>query len=147
MKPVSMVRFRSAIDVWLVVVLVAAAVPMAAACFVPGSAASVVVLALVALLYAALLVDLLHGTYYDIDPDKRQLRVRSTVLVDLRIDVDKITLVRPCRTWLSSPALSVSQRIEVRYGKRGSVVISPRRRSEFIALMQAINPAIVVETH
>ncbi len=141
------VRFRSAIDAWLVAVLVAAAVPLVAACFVSGSVASALVSALVVLLYAALLVDLLHGTYYDIDPDKRQLRVRGTVLVDLRIDIDEITLVRPCRTWLSSPALSVSRRIEVRYGKRRSVVISPRRRAEFIALLQAVNPAIAVETN
>ncbi len=141
------VRFRSAIDAWLIVVLVAAAVPLVAACFASGSVASALVSALVVLLYAALLVDMLHVTYYDIDPDKRQLRVRGTVLVDLRIDIDEITLVRPCRTWLSSPALSVSRRIEVRYGKRRSVVISPRHRAEFIALLQAVNPAIAVETN
>lgn len=147
MKSASTVRFRSAIDSWLVVVLVAAAVPLLAPCLMPGTVASAITSAVVALLYAALLIDLLHGTYYDVDPDRRELRVRSTVLLSQRIDVGKITLVRPCRTWLSSPALSVSQRIEVRYGKRGSVVISPRRRSEFVALLQAINPAIVVETN
>ena len=141
------VRFRSAIDAWLIVVLVASAVPFVAACFVSGSLASALVLAVVALLYVALLIDMLHGTYYDVDAVGRQLRVRGSVFVDLRIDVDKITLVRPCRTWLSSTALSVSRRIEVCYGERRSVVISPRHRAEFIARLQAINPAIAVETN
>ncbi len=143
----STIRFRSAIDAWLIAVLVAAAVPLAAGCFVPATLASALTSAVMLLLYAALLVDLLRGTYYDVDPARRELRVRSTVLVNLRINVGEITLVRPCRTWLSSPALSVSQRIEVCYGKRRSVVISPRHRAEFIAHLKAINPAIVVETN
>lgn len=58
-------------------------------------------------------------------------------------DIKEITSVRATRTIQSSPAASLD-RLEVKCGRR-SVVISPRKKREFLAHLLKINQAIRVE--
>ena len=58
-------------------------------------------------------------------------------------DVKEITSVYPTRTRLSSPAASLD-RLEVKSGRK-AVVISPRKKQEFIDHLLKINRDIVVE--
>ncbi len=58
-------------------------------------------------------------------------------------DIKEITSVRATRTIQSSPAASLD-RLEVRCGRR-SVVLSPRKKQEFLAHLLKINQAIEVE--
>ena len=58
-------------------------------------------------------------------------------------DIKEITSVRATRTIQSSPAASLD-RLEVKCGRR-SVVLSPRKKQEFLAHLLKINQAIRVE--
>lgn len=72
------------------------------------------------------------------------LQVRSGWIVRTDIPVASIKAIRPTNSILSSPALSVADRIEITYGKFDSVIVSPKERAEFIADLARLNPAIVV---
>lgn len=87
-------------------------------------------------------VDLIFcRTYYSIDAQTRKLRVKCGFITDFTINIDKITSIRDTRSWLSAPAASLD-RIEVKYGKCQSVVISPKEKQKFIAELLNLNPGI-----
>lgn len=73
--------------------------------------------------------------------DENQLIVKSTWIVNERIDISKITKVEKSNSILSSPALSLD-RLLVRYNKYDEVLISPKEKKEFIDELLKINPTI-----
>lgn len=80
------------------------------------------------------------GTSYTIASEK--LTVKS-FLVKEEINIGDISSIVHTRTWLSAPALSLN-RIELRYKRSRSIVISPRSEEQFIARLKHVNPAIDV---
>lgn len=80
------------------------------------------------------------GTSYTIASEK--LTVKS-FLVKEEINIGDISSIVHTRTWLSAPALSLN-RIELRYKRSRSIVISPRSEEQFIAKLKQVNPAIDV---
>lgn len=58
-----------------------------------------------------------------------------------QVPVQQITRIRPTRNPLSSPALSLD-RLEIRYGKYDSVLVSPADQAGFLAALLRLNPAI-----
>ena len=58
------------------------------------------------------------------------------------IDINTIKSIEPTHTILSAPASSLD-RLRISYNKYDDVVISPRRKEEFIRQLQSINPNIV----
>lgn len=58
------------------------------------------------------------------------------------IDINTIKSIEPTHTILSAPASSLD-RLRISYNKYDEVVISPRRKEEFIRQLQSINPQIV----
>ena len=58
------------------------------------------------------------------------------------IDINTIKSIEPTHTILSAPASSLD-RLRISYNKYDDVVISPRRKEEFIRQLQTINPNIV----
>ena len=58
------------------------------------------------------------------------------------IDISTIKSIEPTHTILSAPASSLD-RLRISYNKYDDVVISPRRKEEFIRQLQTINPNIV----
>ena len=58
------------------------------------------------------------------------------------IDISTIKSIEPTHTILSAPASSLD-RLRISYNKYDEVVISPRRKEEFISQLQSINPQIV----
>ncbi|GAB3937655.1 PH domain-containing protein [Mucilaginibacter myungsuensis] len=63
-------------------------------------------------------------------------------MASISIPIDQIKTISKTGSILSSPALSVTERIEVTYGKFDSVIISPADRAPFIADLLKINPVI-----
>lgn len=61
-----------------------------------------------------------------------------------RYDVRKAVSVKPTRSLLSAPAVSLD-RIEVKFKKGLPLVVSPRDKQGFIAALKAVNPEIKVE--
>ena len=58
------------------------------------------------------------------------------------IDISTIKSIEPTHTILSAPASSLD-RLRISYNKYDEIVISPRRKEEFIRQLQSINPQIV----
>jgi hypothetical protein len=58
------------------------------------------------------------------------------------IDISTIKSIEPTHTILSAPASSLD-RLRISYNKYDEVVISPRRKEEFISQLQSINPQIL----
>lgn len=58
-----------------------------------------------------------------------------------RVPLPQITHVTPTHNPLSSPALSLD-RLEIRYGKYDSVLVSPADQAGFLAALLRLNPAI-----
>ncbi len=83
------------------------------------------------------------NTKYVVDDEKRTLRVKCGVLYDSKYKIDDMTAIYPTSNWLSAPALSFD-RLEIRTGKRKSIVISPKNRTDFINHLQRLNPSIEV---
>lgn len=124
--------FRSAVDGWYYAVIVVAAV-VAAIAVVPllwtGQALHIIVAVGTLLLAIGLPLWLLYSTSYRVD--SKSLRVRSGPF-RWTIPLDEIHDVRASRSPLSSPALSLD-RIQIRYGRGKSMLLSPRDREKFLA--------------
>ena len=89
------------------------------------------------LLAVALPLWLLLGTFYRIDDE--HLRIRSGPF-RWTIRLRDITSVRPSRSPISSPALSLD-RLEITYGAGQRILVSPRDHGAFIAAIgQAHEP-------
>jgi Bacterial PH domain len=76
--------------------------------------------------------------------NENQLIVKSTWIVNERIDISKITKVEKSNSILSSPALSLD-RLLVRYNKYDEIIISPKEKKEFIDELLKINSAIEIK--
>ena len=59
----------------------------------------------------------------------------------IAIDINTIKSIEPTHTILSAPASSLD-RLRISYNKYDDVVISPRRKEEFIQHLLSINPQI-----
>ena len=75
--------------------------------------------------------------------EKENLNVKCTFLVNENIEINTIRKITETYNPLSSPAASID-RIEIFYNKFDSVLISPKKKQEFIEDVLKINPNIEV---
>jgi hypothetical protein len=80
-------------------------------------------------------------TYYQIG--RNEVRIRSGILFDKTVQISTIKAVVETGNPLSSPALSLD-RIELKYNRFDSVLISPDDKGGFIADLLRIKPEIEV---
>lgn len=127
-------RFRSKVDTWLLVVLVAAVLMCAASAFgLRGARSADLWFAVPTLLVGAgLPIWLLLSTHYTID--ETDLRVRSGPFT-WRVPLAEITSVTPTHNPLSSPALSLD-RLRIEYGRGRALMISPQDKEGFLACLE-----------
>lgn len=71
------------------------------------------------------------------------LKVRSGFLYRKDIPIDSIRKIVETNNMISSPAVSLD-RLEIFYNKFDSVLISPKDKAGFIALIQTINQNVEV---
>ncbi|MCF2492935.1 PH domain-containing protein [Dyadobacter chenhuakuii] len=95
----------------------------------------------IAALLAVFFLHLFSTTYYQILDD--QLRIKSGFLMDRRIPIKSITKIVETRNPLSSPALSLN-RLELKYNRYDSIMVSPKDRTHFIADLLEISEHIEV---
>lgn len=136
------VVYKSKVDAWLVIVVVAAVAVVLLPLFSGFSwgyllAASGVLVCLVPVFA------LLFSIRYIVEGDK--LTVSCGILGSRAYDIMSVCSIRPARTWLSSPAASLD-RIELRFSVRRvqPLIISPEDKTGFIARLKSINPAIEI---
>ncbi|MCC8112889.1 MAG: PH domain-containing protein [Bacteroidales bacterium] len=138
-------KYKSKIDWWIGAVLWVPALALVAIwvnAAISFSSQDLLILLLVSLptIFSFWLVgSVFFNTYYVING--ATLTVRCGVMMNTKIKIDEIASIMPTKTKLSSPALS-TDRLEIRYGKYGKVVISPENKEAFIAQCKALNPAI-----
>ena len=127
-----MKRFKSRVDRWLLILLVASIViDIAAIVFVVVTVREPVTLALTITLLAAtavLIASILVGTHYTVD--REQLRIVSGPF-RFRVRLDEIKSVKATRNPLSSPALSL-QRLMIYYGNNRKIMVSPAEQAGFL---------------
>jgi len=138
--------FRSKIDTWIVIVIAAAflagPVMIIADHLADGTSLEIgLVVTIVAILVPGLFVVwLFRSTDYTITAS--DLMVRSGPF-RWNVPLTDIHGIRPTRSFLSAPALSLD-RIEVLYGKYGSVIISPEDRRGFLLELRERLPSMIV---
>lgn len=72
------------------------------------------------------------------------LQIRSGWLYNLVIPISQITKIKHTNNPLSSPALSFD-RLEIRYGKWNTVLISPAQKEDFLQTLLLHNPSIEIK--
>lgn len=73
------------------------------------------------------------------------LGIKSGFLVNKNIPIKSITKIEDTTSILSSPAASITGRIEIRYNKYDIVIVSPKDKLGFVSHLQQINPEIQVK--
>ncbi|MFS4483195.1 PH domain-containing protein [Hyunsoonleella sp. 2307UL5-6] len=73
------------------------------------------------------------------------LKIKCSVFFDKTIAIDSITKIEKTNSLLSSPAASITDRIELSYNKFDTIIISPKCKSDFIKNVLEVNPRILVD--
>jgi membrane protein YdbS with pleckstrin-like domain len=81
-------------------------------------------------------------TNYTIESD--ELTIKCGFLYNKTIDIKTIKKITETNNPLSSPATSLD-RLEINYGKFDTVLISPKKKKEFIENITTLNPNIEVK--
>lgn len=88
------------------------------------------------------MVYLFSNTFYTIE--KGILTVKGGFIVNETIEIQTIRKISETNNPISSPAASID-RLEIRYGTRGFILISPKEKAAFIEHLLTINPNIEVK--
>lgn len=81
-------------------------------------------------------------TKYTIESD--ELTIKCGFLFNKTIDIKTIKKITETNNPLSSPATSLD-RLEINYGKCDTVIISPKKKKEFIENITTLNPNVEVK--
>jgi hypothetical protein len=90
----------------------------------------------------SLLAYLFATTRYEVHGDELNIRIGHFYMK--KIDIQTIRKIKPSRNPLSSAATSID-RLEIRHGKFGFELISPKDKTGFVQALREINPEIIVE--
>ncbi len=101
---------------------------------------AILVAAAIVLVVLAFVLHIFFNTTYRIS--HHELRIKCGFLYYNVIDINTIRAVYKTRSLMSSPAASLD-RIEIKYGKWDSVIISPRHKLDFLNELLQINPNII----
>lgn len=133
--------FKSKVDTWLIIVMAASTLLVAGACFSIDNAdllAYIINIVLVAVMVLAFVA--IFNIRYEVS--EGVLLVRTFILLSYSIDIADISEIRNSKSWLASPAASLD-RLEIRYGRGNSLLISPADRQGLIDCLRGFNPNIV----
>lgn len=130
--------YQSAVSWWLWALVAIPVVVTSVMSVMDGELAVLLIHALVALLVG----HLFFTTCYMVE--KNTLTVKSSVLINIKIDIATIRKITETNNPLSSPALSLD-RLWIDYGKNGAVMISPKDKEGFIRQILQINPSVEVK--
>lgn len=98
--------------------------------------------ALLMLLLMVIIAYLFYDTTYTIVG--QHLEIRFGFLYKQKIDITTIREIKETNNPLSSPAVSLD-RLDIRYGRSGSVLISPKDKQRFVQELLVIHSDIVVK--
>ncbi|MEQ8471903.1 MAG: PH domain-containing protein [Marinoscillum sp.] len=105
-----------------------------------GSASSVYTMAAIIGPVTLFILHLFYHTSYRIT-DKHELEIRCGLLYRSVVKIAEIKSIAETRNIMASPAASLD-RLELKYGKWDSVIISPKDKPGFVKTLLEINPSI-----
>ncbi|MEI7492231.1 MAG: PH domain-containing protein [Bacteroidota bacterium] len=132
-----MKTFRSKVDTWLLATLI----------ILLGGTASLMAyeriwfMMVSIMLIAGFISYMLFNTIYRISG--KTLIIRSGFLSRQTIEIGSITRISESNDIITSPAASLD-RLEIIYGKRKRILVSPRDKTGFIKELSLVNPGIEV---
>lgn len=85
------------------------------------------------------LFNIFLDTYYIIE--KKYLSIKCGMFYKKKILISNIIEINEVFDISNAPALSIS-RIEIRYDRNKSILLSPKNKSKFISLLKNMNPLI-----
>lgn len=94
------------------------------------------------ILLLVLVIHLFSSTYYLIE--REFLIVKSGFIINEKIDINLVKSIKETGSMQASPALSFD-RLEVNWEKYTGIIVSPKKKNEFIEHMLSINPHIDVQ--
>lgn len=130
--------YKSAISWWLWIIVAIPVIITSVLSLREGEWVALMIHAVVAVFVG----HLFFTTYYVIEGET--LTVKSSLLINLGIDIRSIRKMTETNNPLSSPALSLD-RLWIDYGQRGAVMISPEDKEGFIRHILLINPSVEVK--
>lgn len=130
--------YKSAVSWWLWALVAIPVIITSVITVMDGEWTAMFIHALVALFVG----HLFFTTYYTVEGNT--LNVKSSVLINIKIDITTIRKITETNNPLSSPALSLD-RLWIDYGKNGAVMISPEDKEGFIRHILQINPSVEVK--
>lgn len=130
--------YKSGVSWWLWALVAIPVIITSVVTVMDGDWTAMLIHALVALFVG----HLFFTTYYTVEGNT--LNVKSSVLINIKIDIATIRKITETNNPLSSPALSLD-RLWIDYGKNGAVMISPEDKEGFIRHILQINPSIEVK--
>jgi hypothetical protein len=130
--------YKSAVSWWLWALVAIPVIITSVITVMDGDWTAILIHALVALFVG----HLFFTTYYTVEGNT--LNVKSSVLINIKIDITTIRKITETNNPLSSPALSLD-RLWIDYGKNGAVMISPEDKEGFIRHILLINPSVEVK--
>ena len=134
-----MKKFQSSISYWLFIpVLIVLFCYLTTTIIEKDWFSSIIALALNLLVWS-----IVSKTYYEIVGS--ELKIVSGFIINKKIQIKNISKIVKTNSLLSSPALSLTGRLEVFYNKYDSVIISPKEREEFISALKSINYEIEIK--
>ncbi len=119
---------------FILAVLAGSTIPMITPPVWLGLIVNVLLLIFIAHLFAT--------TYYVIDGSF--LNIKSSFLINKKIDINRIKKISETNNPLSAPAASLD-RLEITYDEYGSILISPKDKSGFLDHITRLNPQIEVK--
>lgn len=97
---------------------------------------------LMLLIIISIIFHMFFSTFYIIENEV--LTIKSSFLYNSKIDIKTIKQIIETNNLLSSPAMSID-RLEIKYNKYDTVIISPKDKAGFIKELLDINPNIEVK--
>ena len=141
-----MMIYKSKIDNWLIATVAIIIAGIIASVVIPLVTSFSWTALIIGIVYSsltiALFVGLMRDTKYIVSGSS--LTIRCTFLVNYRININDIREISDTKSLISSPALSLD-RIKIRT-PRGTMIISPAEKAEFITALRQINPNIKVKS-
>lgn len=132
-----MVKFKSKIDLWLILFLVSIFGGIAIKMAFDGVWGVLIFI----LFVIVFIIHMFTTTFYIIEGEK--LIIKCGFLINISIPVATIKKISDTNNIMSSPALSLD-RLEILYNKFDTVMISPKEKTKFIEAIQNINPEVEI---
>lgn len=133
--------FKSKVDAWLVVLIVLIGLGTGAIALLETDTGSWIAVAVIVVICTAVLSMLYSIRYVVIGT---QLQIFYTRKISSSYDLRELKSLRPTHNPLSAPAASLD-RLELKFTRYRDILISPKDKAGFIALVKAINPEVRIE--